>query len=139
MEHYFVEKDAEKNLRVEIFLGLKKGYKGFTQEKEQVLNFLTEDYKRRLEADEQYIPFIVQDAISTYAYPGDDGIVAEHEPSLVLTSDKNPIYAAHMSNREWANLARDYADGLGAKFEQYRVYVIFTETARAEIFTRKQS
>ena len=36
------------NLQAQINLGLKKGYEGFTQEKQDVLNFLTDLYKTAL-------------------------------------------------------------------------------------------
>jgi len=123
---------AVSNLQTEITLGLKKGYDGFRQEKEQVLHFLTDLYKSQLRAGKNYIPFVVQDSVITYAYPAGDGdeIVAEHEPALVLKSDKSPLYAADMSDEEWQELVEWFAAQLGSEFEQFRVYVSY---ARAEV------
>ncbi len=121
---------ATNNLQVEITLGLKKGYGGFENEKSEVLTFLTDLYLSQMESDKNYIPFIVQDSIITYAYPGDEGIVAEHEPALVLRSDKSPLYAANMTDDEWKELVEWFVSQLGARFEQFRVYVSY---ARAEV------
>ena len=122
------------NLRAEINLGLKKGYGGFGQEKSEVLAFLTELYKSQLRAGKNYIPFVVTDSVITYAYPDwkteGEEFVAEHEPALVLKSDKSPLYAADMSDEEWKELVEWFATQLGSKFQQFRVYVSYT---RAEI------
>ena len=129
-----VEKDgrvghAMNNLRAEINLGLKKGYGGFTQEKREVLNFLTERYKKALSERKNFIPFVVWDSVITYAYPGDNGPVAEHEPGVVLTADKSPLYGDE-SDEEWEAMVDEYAAALAEHFEQRRVYVSYT---RAEI------
>lgn len=120
---------APDTLRAEINLGLKQGYDGFTQEKLSVLNFLTDTYKRQIAAGENYVPFVIQDAVITYAFPGDDGPVAAHEPSLVLTSDKSPLYSTE-TEEQWKALVEGYAQALGAEFEQFRVYVTY---ARVEV------
>jgi hypothetical protein len=139
MSNYKIARDAGKtghavaNLQSEITLGLKKGYGGFSQEKEDVLHFLTDLYKNQLRAGKNYIPFVIQDSVITYAYPKwdePDVIIAEHEPALVLKSDKSPLYAADMSDDEWKSLVEWFAAQLGSKFEQFRVYVSYT---RAEV------
>lgn len=137
MTNYEVAKDcgqtghAVNNLQVELTLGLKKGYRGFVQEKIEVLFFLTSLYASQMNAGKNYVPFVVQDSVITYAYPGDgDEIVAKHEPALVLKSDKSPLYAADTSDEEWKELVEWFAAQLGSKFEQFRVYVSFT---RAEV------
>ena len=38
------------SLRAEINLGLKKGYAGFLQEKEEVISFLKEEYRQAIAA-----------------------------------------------------------------------------------------
>lgn len=121
---------ATDNLQAELTLGLKKGYGGFSQEKVDVLSFLTGLYASQMKAGKNYIPFIVQDSVITYAYPDGDDIVAEHEPALVLKSDKSPLYAADMSDDGWKELVEWFAAQLGSKFEQFRVYVTY---ARAEV------
>lgn len=120
---------AENNLRVEIVLGLKKGYGGFLQEKGEVLNFLTDSYKGSLKEGKNFISFVITDSVVTYAYLGPDGPVAEHEPALVLTADKSPLYGDE-SDEEWQILVEEYAVALAARFDQRRVYVSYT---RAEI------
>ena len=125
---------AENNLRAEIILGLKKGYGGFTQEKEEVLNFLTDSYKESLKKEKNYIPFVVTQCVITYAYPGADGPVAEHEPALVLTAEKSPLYGDE-SDEEWQILVEEYAAALAGQFEQRRVYVSYTR-AELKIFQR---
>ncbi len=121
---------ATNNLRAEINLGLKRGYGGFAEEKGDVLNFLTDLQAAAGKAGDDFVPFIVTDSVITYAYPTDDGWHAEHEPALVLTSDKSPLYAADMSDEEWAELVESYAARLGERFQQFRVYVTYT---RAEV------
>jgi len=117
---------ANNNLQAAINLGLKKGYGGFTQEKQEVLDFLTEQYKASLSKGDKFLPFVITDAVITYAYPSEDGYVGAHEPSLVLTTDKSPLYAADLPEKEWQNLVEHYASLLGNKFQQYRVYVTYT-------------
>ena len=124
------------SIQAEITLGLKKGYSGFVQEKEQVLQFLTNLYKSQLAAGKNYIPFVVTDSVITYAYPAGDDIVAEHEPALVLKSDKSPLYAADMSDDEWKNLVEWFATQLGSRFEQFRVYISYTR-AEVKIFQKE--
>ena len=122
------------NLRAEINLGLKKGYGGFTQEKEEVLNFLTEQYKEALSEGKNYISFVVTDSVITYAYPDGNGFMAEHEPALVLTADKSPLYGDE-SDEEWQGMVEEYATALAEGFEQSRVYVSYTR-AEVKIFQR---
>lgn len=114
-----------KTLQAQITLGLKKGYNGFLQEKKEVLNFLTDLYKTAGTNNKPYIPFVVGDVVITYAYPTDSGWHGEHEPALALISDKNPIYAASLSDDEWKSLVEEYASLLGEKFQQFRVYVTY--------------
>lgn len=121
---------ATNNLQVELTLGLKKGYGGFENEKSEVLSFLTNLYASQMKSGKNYIPFIIQDSVITYAYPSGDDIVAEHEPALVFKSDKSPLYAADMSDEEWKELVEWFAAQLGSEFEQFRVYVTY---ARAEV------
>ncbi len=117
---------ARNTIRAEINLGLKKGYTGFAQEKGEVLAFLTDLYKQDGAAGKPFVPFIVTDSVITYAYPTGDGWHGEHEPALVLTSDKSPLYAANLSDEDWAVLVESYAAKLGERFEQFRVYVTYT-------------
>lgn len=125
---------AVNNLQAEINLGLKKGYGGFAQEKGEVLNFLTERYKKALSEGKNFISFVVTDSVITYAYPGDNGPVAEHEPGLVLTADKSPLYG-NESDEEWQALVEEYVAALAEHFEQRRVYVSYTR-AEVKIFQR---
>lgn len=129
---------AKNNLQVEINLGLKKGYGGFAQEKQEVLNLLTGLYEACLCDGEQYIPFVVTDSVITYAYPKwdePDVIIAEHEPALVLRSDKSPLYAADMTDEQWKELVEWFAARLGSKFDQFRVYVSYSR-AEVKIFQK---
>jgi hypothetical protein len=88
------------NIKATINLGLKKGYEGFSQEKKEVLDFLTDLYRSGF----TQVPFVVKDTVITYAYPGDDGLVACHEPALELSSDKSPLYAKDLSREAWKEL-----------------------------------
>lgn len=137
MKRYEIAEDGKgysvNNLQTEINIGLKKGYSGFNQEKEEVLFFLTNLYRSQLSAGKKFIPFVVTDSVITYAYPKWDEpgvIVAEHEPALVLKSDKSPLFAADISDEEWMNLVEWFATQLGSKFQQFRVYISYT---RAEV------
>lgn len=47
---------AKNGLRVEINLGLKKGYEGFAQEKGEVLSFLTDMYREAGRGGEEFSP-----------------------------------------------------------------------------------
>lgn len=116
-------------LRAEINLGLKQGYEGFAQEKGEVLTFLTDRYKAAVGEGSNFVPYVITDSVIAYAYPGDSGPVAAHEPALVLTSDKSPLYAADMSEDDWADAVRADAEALGERFQQFRVYVTFSSVA----------
>jgi len=124
MSKYTVVASAA-TLRAEINLGLKKGYEGFAQEKGEVLTFLTDRYKAAVAEKKNFVPYVVTDSVIVYAYPGDSGPVAAHEPALVLTSDKSPLYAADMSEEEWKSAVQADAEALGERFQQYRVYVTY--------------
>ena len=97
-------------------LGLKKGYDGFVQEKQAVLDFLTDLYKVALMEDRNYIAFLITDAVITYAYKGDSGVVAMHEPSLLLASTMSPLYTTETED-EWKIAVEEYAAKLAEKFE----------------------
>jgi hypothetical protein len=113
-------------IKAEINLGLKKGYGGFAQEKGDVLNFLTGLYVEAGAAGQNFVPFVVTDSVITYAYPTDKGWHGEHEPALVLSSVKSPLYAADETDDEWKTLVEEYAAKLGAQFQQWRVYVSYS-------------
>lgn len=115
---------SQATLRAEINLGLKQGYDGFNQEKQSVLNFLTDLYKSQISEGGNYIPFIISEAVITYAFRGDNGPIAAHEPSLVLVSDKSPIYSSE-TEEEWKAMIEGYAFALGSEFKQFRVYVTY--------------
>ncbi|MFA6536802.1 MAG: hypothetical protein WCT18_00190 [Patescibacteria group bacterium] len=118
---------AVATLHAEITLGLKKGYGGFLQEKTAVLDCLTALYCREAEAGRLFIPMVVTDSVITYAYRVADGKWhGEHEPALVLSSDKSPLYAAHISEEKWQLLVEETAHHLGEQFEQFRVYVTYS-------------
>lgn len=119
----------ENALSCQICLGLKKGYDGFVQEKQTVLDFLTSIYKDALMEGRNYVAFLITDAVITYAYKSDDGVVAMHEPSLLLASTMSPLYTTETED-EWKALVEEYAMKLAEKFEQFRVYV---EYSRKEI------
>lgn len=120
--------------RAEINLGLKKGYAGFLQEKEEVISFLKEEYRQAVSAGRNYIPVGVQQTDIVYAYPSGDGVHTEAEPSLTLFADKNPLYAIE-SDEEWKAEVEDLAHKLAEKFEQFRVYVTYIPT-EVKIFQR---
>ncbi len=124
------------NLQAQITLGLKQGYGGFLQEKLEVLNLLSGLYKACLWDGEEMVTFNVKEAVTTYAYrhwDNPDEIVAEHEPSLELTSDKNPLFTADMSDEEWKTLVEWFVARLASKFKQFRVYVSYTRTEELKI------
>lgn len=126
---YVIAREGErvgvaKTLRVEINLGLKQGYAGFLQEKEEVIAFLKEEYRQALASGRSYIPVGIQITDLVYAYPTQEGIHAEAEPSLTLFSDKNPLYSKE-SGEEWKDLVEELAFKLAEKFQQFRVYVTY--------------
>lgn len=112
------------NLQAQINLGLKKGYEGFVQEKGEVLNFLTDLYKAALTEGNNFLPFVVTETVITYAWMGDQGPVGAHEPALLLSSDKSPLYSSE-SDEEWQAMVEDYAGKLAERFQQFRVYVSY--------------
>ena len=114
------------NIQVQINLGLKLGYEGFTNEKKEVLNFLTGLYKKALEEGKVFLPFVITDTVITYAWMSADGPVGAHEPALSLVSDMSPLYF-HSSEEEWKELVEWYAAQLGEQFAQFRVYVTYTQ------------
>ena len=116
---------AANTIRAEINLGLKKGYGGFLQEKQEVIDFLKELYKAALAEKRNYIPVGIQQTEIVYAYPTDSGPFADAEPALTLFSDKSPLYAADMSEDTWKAAVEDLAVQLAARFQQFRVYVSY--------------
>ena len=112
-------------IRAEINLGLKKGYDGFLQEKQEVIDHLKDLYKAALVEKRNYIPVAIQQTEIVYAYPTDSGPVADAEPALTLFSDKSPLYAADMSDDQWKTAVEDLAARLAARFQQFRVYVSY--------------
>lgn len=115
---------AATTIRAEINLGLKKGYGGFLQEKQEVIDFLKESYRKAIAAGGTYIPVGVQQTEIVYAYPTDNGPFADAEPALTLFSDKNPLYAVQ-SDEDWKAEVERLAAELAGKFQQYRVYVSY--------------
>ncbi len=113
---------------------MKKGYAGFLQEKEEVISFLKEEYRRSVTAGRNYIPVGVQQTDIVYAYPSGDGVHAEAEPSLTLFADKNPLYAVG-SDEEWKGEVEDLAQKLAERFDQFRVYITYIPT-EVKIFQR---
>ena len=141
MENYKIAVDkggrighAVTNIQTQINLGLKKGYDGFDQEKGEVLSFLTDLYKKAIENGRNFVPFVVTESVITYAFPGDNGPVACHEPALLLTADKSPLYGDE-SEEEWKELVEEYACLLAYRFEQFRVYVTYTRV-ETKVFQR---
>ena len=59
---------AVSTLRVEINLGLKKGYSGSVQDKQEVLDFITNLHRQALKQAANFITFVVTDTILAYAY-----------------------------------------------------------------------
>ena len=116
---------AANNLQAQINLGLKKGYDGFVQEKQEVLNFLTEMYKQALNEGRNFLPFVITETVITYAWSSDQGPVGAHEPAMLLATDKSPLYASNQSDEEWKLFVEDYAQKLGEQFRQFRVYVSY--------------
>lgn len=121
-------------LRAEINLGLKKGYAGFLQEKDEVISFLKEEYRQALASGRNYIPIGIQSTEIVYAYPTGDGVHAEAEPALTLFADKNPLYATE-SDKGWKASVEDLASKLAERFQQYRVYVTYIPV-EVKIFQR---
>lgn len=111
-------------IRAEINLGLKKGYGGFLQEKQEVIDFLKETYIAALLAGRSFVPVGIQQTEIVYAYPTDSGPFADAEPALTLFSDKNPLYAVE-SDEDWKTAVERLAAELAEKFQQFRVYVSY--------------
>jgi len=131
-----VEGWQRSTLRAEINLGLKRGYAGFLQEKEEVISFLKETYRSAVDEGRNYIPVGVQQSEIVYAYPSATGAVADAEPALTLFSDKSPLYAVSMSDVEWQVSVEDLASRLADKFGQFRVYVTYTRV-EVKVFQRR--
>lgn len=111
-------------IRAEINLGLKKGYGGFLQEKQEVIDFLKESYRSAVTEGRNYVPVGIQQTEIVYAYPTDSGPFTDAEPALTLFSDKNPLYSVE-SDEEWKEAVEKLAAELGEKFQQFRVYVSY--------------
>ena len=131
MEYKIAEENGREGhcaqgIQAQINLGLKQGYAGFVQEKKEVLDFLTDLYKEALTDGRSFLPFVVTESVITYAFMGDDGPVGAHEPALLLTSDKSPLYAADQSEEDWKIFVEGYAKKLAEAFKQFRVYVSYT-------------
>ena len=124
-----------KTLRAEINLGLKRGYAGFLQEKEEVISFLKEEYRQALVSGRNYIPLGMQATEIVYAYPSGDGVHAEAEPALTLFTDKSPLYAADASEEEWRAQVEELASKLAERFGRFRVYITYTPV-EVKIFQR---
>lgn len=126
---------AGSTLRVEINLGLKKGYSGSVQDKQEVLDFITSLHKKALRQAAHFITFVVTDTVLAYAYEEDGKPKTQHEPGLCLISDKSPLYAADMSEDEWKLLVEFYAHTLGEEFEQEHVFVTYLPS-EVKVFQR---
>jgi hypothetical protein len=124
------------SLRVEINLGLKKGYSGSMQDKQEVLDFITDLHRQALKQAANFITFVVTDTVLAYAYEEDGQPVTQHEPGLCLSSDKSPLYAADMSDEDWKTLVEFYAHALGEHFQQDHVYVTYLP-AELKVFQRE--
>jgi hypothetical protein len=122
-------------LRVEINLGLKKGYSGSVQDKQEVLDFITSIHEQALSQAANFITFVVTDSVLVYGYEENGQAKTEHEPGLCLTSDKSPLYAADMSDEEWKALVEVYAHALGEHFEQEHVFVTYIPS-EVKVFQR---
>lgn len=116
---------APSSLRVEINLGLKKGYSGSMQDKQEVLDFITNLHRQALKQAANFITFVVTDTVLAYAYDEGGQPKTQHEPGLCLVSDKSPLYAADMSDDAWKTLVEFYAGALGEHFEQDHVFVTY--------------
>lgn len=111
-------------IRAEINLGLKKGYGGFLQEKQEVIDFLKEIYISALSSGRSFVPVAIQQTEIVYAYQTDSGPFADAEPALTLFSDKNPLYVVE-SDEDWKKSVEDLTFRLAEKFQQFRVYVSY--------------
>ncbi len=126
---------ASSTLRVEINLGLKKGYSGSVQDRQEVLDFITTIHEHALRKAANFITFVVTDSVLVYGYEENGQPKTQHEPGLCLTSDKSPLYASDMSNDEWKELVEVYAHALGEHFEQEHVFVTYLPS-EVKIFQR---
>jgi hypothetical protein len=126
---------AFSTIRVEINLGLKKGYSGSVQDKQEVLDFITTIHEHALRQAANFITFVVTDSVLVYGYEENGQPKTQHEPGLCLTSDKSPLYAADMSDDEWKALVEVYAHALGEYFEQEHVFVTYLRS-EVKIFQR---
>ena len=122
-------------LRVQINLGLKKGYSGSVQDKQEVLDFITTIHEQALRQAANFITFVVTDSVLVYGYEENGQPKTDHEPGLCLTSDKSPLYAADMSDDEWKTLVEVYAHALGEHFEQEHVFVTYLPS-EVKVFQR---
>ena len=126
---------ALSTLRVEINLGLKKGYSGSVQDKQEVLDFITAIHEQALRQAANFITFVITDSVLVYGYEENGHPKTEHEPGLCLTSDKSPLYASDMSDDEWKHLVEVYAHALGEHFEQEHVFVTYLPS-EVKVFQR---
>jgi hypothetical protein len=124
------------SIRAEINLGLRKGYTGSVQDKQEVLDFITSLHKEALRDAANFITFVVTDTVLAYGYEENGRAVTHHEPGLCLTSDKSPLYAADMSEEAWKSLVEFYAFSLGEHFEQSHVYVTYLPS-ELKVFQRE--
>jgi len=107
-------------LRAQITLGLREGYSGSVQEKDEVLELITA-LQRRAVATKTYLPFVIAETVITY--PLNEGRVAR-EPGLSLTTDQ--AAAPDVGDEAvWKRLVVFYAQSLANVFEQEEVHVTY--------------
>jgi len=125
---YILETENVATLRAEINFELEiAGYGGFRQEKEEVVSFLKKMIQKSVSKREFYIQFCIQATEIIYGYKrNNEGVVVDSEPSITLFSDKNPIYAASITDADWKCVVEQVAFQLAEEFQQYRVYVTYS-------------
>jgi hypothetical protein len=111
--------DCQSGLRAQITLGLREGYTGSVQEKEEVLEVIAALQRRAVESGRAYLPFVIAETVITY--PLHERRV-EREPGLALTTDQ----AATLNVGDaaaWRRFVFLYAQALANAFAQEEVRV----------------
>lgn len=125
---------AENVLRAEVLLEPRNGYGSFENDCNRLLNSLVELYKKDLVEQCGSVRFTVQRVAVPHAHVGFYGPRGGHSPAILLTAEKSPLYSTEMTDVEWKQIVRRYAETLGEQIRQFRMRISYTVTAEVEMF-----
>ncbi len=102
----------------------------FIRLKKELLFFLEDLYEQALKKKKNnkgFVRFVVTDCLVTYASIADHGLVAGHNPAIVLSADKHPLYNVEMTPVVWRETVEFCARELGQRFHPPGISVSHSE------------